>query len=86
MATLEAATAPQLNQQAAAAAEAEVQETGGSTIPSIVEVLRIRTELPRTGSAARLAATLWPTARLAPDSKSAVRGAIWPAIELTVVA
>jgi hypothetical protein len=71
---LEAATAPQLNQQAAAAAE--VQETGGSTIPNIVEVLRIRTVLLRIGLAARLVATPWQTAKLAPDNKSAARGAI----------
>jgi len=57
-----------------------VLATGGSTIRYIAAAHRIETGRPRTGSGARRAAILLPTARRVRGSKSAARAAIWPAI------
>lgn len=79
VATLAAATVRQLY-RLAAAIEAGMLETPGSTIRNIAVVLRIATGQLRTGSGARRAVILLPIARPAPGNSLADRAAIWLAI------
>jgi len=58
----------------------------GNTIRNIAVALRIETAVPRTGLAARRAATRWLTVKLAPSNSSADRAVICPATALRELA